>query len=267
MAKPKTKPVELWPPWESPDRVKYPDLNEPRSRVFYDQARALFTEDNIEAAGGALNPPVGFDLVGRLRRAVYQYFWCKAGRKGENAALTDLMPEGVQIKALVDLIKKTSKLLSVFEKKPEIIANIVMEYEDRDGASAAYDFSKGLIADLKYLKQMAENKQSKLETSSGSKDDIARRVFCAHLLMIFEVATGGTAKNTRLRAAHDFFTICFKGFISPEISDESTFNYLQDSINARDKIKASPLFSEYFTEPAKTIPAFTAEIVITPASK
>lgn len=102
MAKSKTKPVELWPAWESPNRLdylpKYP-------RALYDQARALFTADNIEAASDALNPPDGFDLIGRLRRAVYHYFWCKAGSKGDTGFI-DLMPKSEQTKELDDLIKK-----------------------------------------------------------------------------------------------------------------------------------------------------------------
>jgi hypothetical protein len=70
MAKSKSKPVEVWPAWDGPNRLDYLPKY---LRALYDQARALFTADNIEAAADALNLPDRFDLIGRLRRAVYYY--------------------------------------------------------------------------------------------------------------------------------------------------------------------------------------------------
>lgn len=258
MAKSKTKPVELWPAWESPNRLdylpKYP-------RALYDQARALFTADNIEAASDALNPPDGFDLIGRLRRAVYHYFWCKAGSKGDTGFI-DLMPKSEQTKELDDLIKKTDALLSICKKRPGYIASLVKEYPDRDGLEAALEFTQGLTGALKRLKDGAEAKKAKTK----KRKDIARRVFCAHLLVIFETATRESATSTKPGPAHNFFTICFQCFIDPKISDHSTRNYLQDSIRDRDQIKASVLFSKCFDESEKTVPEFSARIVIKPAS-
>jgi hypothetical protein len=239
MAKSKTKPVELWPAWESPNRLDYL----PRyPRALYDQARALFTADNIEAASDALNPPDGFDLIGRLRRAVYHYFWCKAGSKGDTGFI-DLLPKSAQTKELDDLIKKTDALLSICEKRPGYIASLVKEYPDPDGLEASWDFTQGLTVALKRLKDGAEAKRAKTKTKKGNTEDIARRVFCGHLLKIYEDATGTTATSTKDAPAHNFFSVCFTGFIDPEIGEVSTLNYLKDSIRDRDKIKASPLFS------------------------
>jgi hypothetical protein len=262
MAKSKTKPVELWPAWESPNRLdylpKYP-------RALYDQAGALFTADNIEAASDALNPPDGFDLIGRLRRAVYYYFWCKAGSKGDTGFI-DLLPKSDQAKELDDLIKKTDALLSICEKRPGYISSLVKEYADRDGLEAALDFTQGLTVALKRLKEGAEAKKAKTKTVKGNKEDIARRVFCGHLLMIFEAATGTTATTTKAGPAHNFFSVCFQNFIKRKIGDDSTLNYLKDSIRDRDKIKASAFFSKCYDESGKTVPEFSARIVIKPAS-
>ena len=263
MAKSKTKPVELWPPWESPDRLdylpKYP-------RALYDQAGAQFTADNIEAAADALNPPDGFDLIGRLRRAVYYYFWFKAGRKGETGFI-DLLPKSEQTQKLDELIKKTDALLSICEKRPGYISSLVKEYPDRDGLEASWDFTQGLTGALKRLKDRAEAKRAKTKKRKGNIEDIARRVFCGHLLMIYEEATGTTATSTKDAPAHNFFSVCFTGFIDPEIGEVSTLNYLKDSIRDRDKIKASPLIAHHFDEPEKAAPEFSAQIVFKPASK
>jgi hypothetical protein len=261
MAKQESKPDDLWPAWDSPGRVNYwGDL----ARALYDEARGNFTEDNIKAAREALNPDPDFDLIGRLRRAVFHYFWFLAGQKGDNAALIDLRPKGVQKKELSDLIKKVSALVSIFERKQEFIAGIVAEYKDRDGISAALDFSQGFIADLKILKQMAEAKRAELKTDSGNIKDIARRVFSGHLLVIYEDAHGRRATTTKGRSAHYFFSVCWSCFIDPKISDESTLNYLKDAIDHRNAIKASPLFVD---QPKQPTPAFTSQIVIEPASK
>jgi hypothetical protein len=231
MSKTESKLVKLWPPFDG----QLP-------RALYNQARANFTADNIEAARDCLNPPTGFDLIGRLRRALFHYYWFKAGRSGDNAALSDLMPQGVQNRKIVELRKAAGALLSICERKPEFVANVVKEYDDTDGLHAAFKFSEGLIADLKFLIQSADDKLKNSKTNSGNKDDIARRVFCGHLLMIYENATGKTAPTTKAGAAHSFFSVCWSGFINSEISDDSTLNYLKDAIQYRDQIKASPLF-------------------------
>jgi hypothetical protein len=235
----KKKPVELWPSWESPDRLdylpKYP-------RALYDQARALFTADNIEAASDALNPPDGFDLIGQLQRATYHYFWLKAGRKGDTGFI-DLLPKSEQTKKLDDLIKKTDALLSICEKRPGYISSLVKEYADPDGLEASWDFTQGLAGALKHLKDGAEAEKVKIKKRKEKKEDIARRVFCAHLLVIFETATETTATTTEDGPAHNFFSVCFQNFIDPKIGDDSTLKYLKNSIRDRDKIKASPLFN------------------------
>lgn len=224
-----------------PDEELWPEFDGQIPKAAYEQARENFTRDNLQAAADILKPKADFDLTGRLRRAVFLYYFLKAGRKGDNAALSDLMPRGAQKKALSDVIKKTSALLSLCEKKPEFVANIVREYDDRDGASDAYAFSQRFIADLKYLEKMARTRRAKLKSDTGNKDDIARRVFCANLLMIYEDATGRPATATHDGPAHSFFSCCWD-FINFEISDESTFKYLKDTIRGRDKIKESPLF-------------------------
>lgn len=106
---------------------------------------------------------------------------------------------------------------------------------------AAVEYVNKLTADLKRLKEKAHTRKKTIKGRAGDRADCARRVFCGHLLMIFEDATGKLAKTNNPGPAHNFFAVCFSQLIKP-VSDESIYNYLKETIGDRNKIKKSPLF-------------------------
>lgn len=99
----KAKSDELWPSYDSPNRIEY--SVGPLKRADYEKAREAFTLDNITAAQEALKAQEDFDLVERLRRAVYLYYWTKAGRRGD-LDIFGLLPKAQQASQLEDLIKR-----------------------------------------------------------------------------------------------------------------------------------------------------------------
>jgi hypothetical protein len=236
----KSKQVELWPEYDSPDRIEYSDLT-PLKRAVYEEARRCFTSDNIEAAQAGLGAVKDFNLIERLQRAVFMYYWCKSGRK-QDLDILGLLPPSQQVDELKDLTKKVSALLKICENKPGYILELLAEYIDRDGLDAAQYYLKGLTGTLKRLLEKAKKRQAEIKVQRGNRTDIARRVFCGHLLKIFEDATGKTATMTKNGPAHEFYSVCFSSFIQP-MSDESTLGYLKDDIAHRNKIMVSPLFN------------------------
>jgi hypothetical protein len=232
---------DLWPVWEDRGRVEYPDLI-PLPKSYYDQAREVFTEENIEAIRKAFKIPHGFNLTERLRRAVYHYFWFKAGRQSD-LGFSELLPASQQREQVKDICKKTSDLLSILQKRELDHIALLSEYQDRDGINAAQAFLDDLKAKLKYLKHKAEERANSIQTKKGDHTDIARRVFCGHLLKIYEEVHLRPAKSTIDGPAHKFFELCFSIFINQNVDRQTIFLYLKESIREREKIKSGPLFN------------------------
>ena len=79
--RPKLKPVDLWPAYESPERIEYNDRPE-LPEEDYRQAERYFTAATFDKVRTALDPPKNFDLLTRLRRATFDYFLFTAAQAG-----------------------------------------------------------------------------------------------------------------------------------------------------------------------------------------
>jgi hypothetical protein len=241
MPKIKNKPVDLWPKWESPERLSYPDLY-PLPQGVYEEASRGFTPDNLEAVENALAPiNPGFDLLGRLRRAVYHYFWLRAGAKGD-LEFSRLLSPAQQKEELKEIAAAAATMLRLCERREGTFHRLLVERDTIDEITESIALIDQFKSVLKRIHTRASDNRSRLRTKRGNRDDIARRAFCYYLFSIFESATGKHATTTKNGLAHNFFSVCWSDLIDSEISDESTLNYLKDTIAVRDQIKVSPLF-------------------------
>jgi hypothetical protein len=126
MPKNKKKPVDFWPKWDSPERLSYPDLY-PLPQGVYEEASRRFTSDNLEAVENHLAPiNSGYDLLGRLRRAVYHYFWFKAGAKGD-LEFSRLLSPAQQREELKEIAAASATMLRLCERREGTFHELLVE--------------------------------------------------------------------------------------------------------------------------------------------
>jgi hypothetical protein len=221
------KPVDSWPPYDSPQRVTYAD-RWPLPEAAYNEARKRFTPESIKKIRAALEPPRGFPLVDRLRLAVYDYHHLSAdllahlGTKKKKAALA-------KIRGPVE------GLLALLEDKPQYFAELYGGSFDVGGDLAA------VLADLRNRIDQAEP-----TSKPGPPHAHPRNVFFAHLLAIYEDAAGAEARSantwaTRQGRAFEFFKAAHNLLIE-KISDESINRFLKPLARRRSRVfSALPL--------------------------
>jgi hypothetical protein len=208
------KPVDPWPPHDSPQRVTYAD-RWPLPEAAYNAARARFTPEAIEKIRAALEPTEGFPLEERLRRAVYDFHHLGA----------DLLAHlGTKRKksALAKIREPVQGLLSLLESKPQYFAEI---YRNDGDFKTTHD----LAAIIKNLKQRIDQAEAEIPKKKGRGYNHPRNVFFAHLLSIFEDATGREAKQSDLHyepnREFNFFKVAHNSLIE-ETSDATINRFL-----------------------------------------
>jgi hypothetical protein len=221
MAKQKSKPVDPWPPFDSPERVTYAD-RWPLPQAVYNEARVKFTPENIEKIRRVLNPPDDFALEERLRRAVYEFhhiaadLLCHLGQKPKKVALA-------KIKGPVE------NLLGLIESKPYHFAELY---------AGSFEVGHDLAEILKDLKKRID--QAKTPTKLGRQYNHPRKVFFALLLACHEDATGREAKaanleTRKLTPAFRFFQTAHNLLIE-EAGDENINQFLKPPARRRARV-------------------------------
>jgi hypothetical protein len=238
----KKKPVELWPAYESPERIRYDDRPELPEDV-YKNAGRHFTREAFEQVKAALDPPKNFDLLKRLRRAVYDYHLFAAAQDGKND-LIPANPREAQGRAFDGLIAQTRAYLEFCEANLGAFLSV-------EAPPEGWLFLLALLADFK-RKAEAARQQIKLN-KTGPARDIARRAYQTYLLKFYEEARRApmTSRTNsyylHLKKAYgpafDFFSAAFL-LVGLNLAPNSINTYLKATIRKRDKITTSKLFTK-----------------------
>lgn len=237
--RPKRKPVDLWPDFESPDRIRYGDRPELPEDV-YREAGRHFTREALEQVKVALDPPKNFDLLKRLQRAVYDYHLFTAAQEGK-IDLIPLNPREAQARAFDELITQTGAYLKFCEANLGTFLSVADPPED-------WVFLLALLADFK-RKAEAARQQIKFN-KTGPARDIARRAYQAYLLKTYEEArrepmTSRTDSYLEkpYGPAFDFFSAAFL-LVGLNRAPNSINSYLKATNRKRENISTSKLFKK-----------------------
>jgi len=225
----KNKQDELWPPFNSPNRIHYPDDRPDLDLDTYNQAKRHFTQQAFTEVEKALSPPEDYDLLSRMRKAVFDFHFY------ENQETSPKVGK----QKLGEFIGLIEQLQNFIEKNPQTLVNVARKSQAEN--------AKLLVSLLIHFKDDAEQLRDGLAVKKGRKMNIALRVYQTHLLLIYEScgkrATSRTGTDTYkdnkpYGPAYDFFRAAFK-LIGQNYSDHSINKYLKDTIRKRDKIKPS----------------------------
>jgi len=201
------KERDLWPDYNSKDRIEYVD-RPPLPEDVYIEVGKYFTDANYQNIKDVLKPPKDFDLINRIRRAVYEYWWIKASGEGKIDIITLQRPKE-QKEAIEEIIRRTEEYLKYCENNAGVFLHVLNERPN--------DW-KDLV---EILLKISVNGPVVLEAVPRSKPGPRRRDdhigYRIHLLLIFEAAknkkiTSITDPETQQPRgeAFEFFSAAFK---------------------------------------------------------
>jgi hypothetical protein len=225
------KSVDPWPPYDSPERVSYPD-RWPLPESLHNEIRRRLTPEAVEKISRVLGAPEGFPLVERLRRAVYEYHHLS----------TDLLChlEGADKHKALKKIKAPLRALraALREFPSQYMEELYGDVLRRGNPSPGSDLA-AVLADLKNRINKADKPRK-----PGPPYNHPRNVFFALLLAIYEDATGEKARSTNPETgkpgkAFRFFKTTHN-LLLEKTSDETINRFLKPSARktARDYLSS-----------------------------
>lgn len=172
-------------------------------------AKRKFTPAAVEEIRQALNPPAGFDLEGRLWRAVHLYHSIT-----ESDVLSALAPKQ-QHEAVDDVSSKTADLLALLRDRPGVMHDIC------DDSLLLSE----LETCLEHLQNRCLERKTKLPPIvRGPHPGNGQRLFIRELAKLyFEI-------NRRL-APRKFYQLCYRAFIGPMSANDENIARLVKEIN------------------------------------
>lgn len=228
----------LWPAYKSKDRISYSDLPE-FSPERYAEIGKHFTVRQFRNVEDALGAPAGFNLLSKMRRAVYLYHFTEAARASE-IGLLRYLPKNKRVKTVATLLKNTESYLAfIFTNEKAFLA-----LSSQRRVEALQLNLIGFIED-------AKRKHAALEAEiDPGRVFAAWQIYFGAIALIYEAAHDQRAKIHRkdvkllygpfLEFARECLTL-----IGLSMSDENIRSALRKFEKKREQIMQSPIYASF----------------------